>query len=232
MQEKDSKKRKGTPGADTNEAAATQEPQDTSKTIPLGTDVKRNNVKDKFKDKGEEQDNSKPPLSKEETIEFYNQNLPFMRLQDEYEEIIYKFNERKIKNLELQVREVEALGYLSQWKATQDDAKRRQEAEQKMKEEWENMSDEEREEYKKKAQANMRVMEMQAAGFVQYDGTNAHDVLSFVTGEPKPPVVLESEDKSFAFQIPNLNGDGFIELKVYPGQKVSRSLDGGYIISE
>jgi hypothetical protein len=120
-------------------------------------------VKKQYK-QGSEENAPKQPMNKEETIAFYNENLPFMKLQDEYEELVYRFYERKIRNLEAQVRELEAIGYLAQWKAGQDDAKNRQETELKMKEDWEKMTPEEQAEWTKKAQQNIQDLEKQAQG--------------------------------------------------------------------
>lgn len=201
--------------------------------------LKRNGLKDKFKEKSDQAEKeAKPPMTKEETIVFYNENLPFMRLQDEYEELLYKFHERKVKNLELQVREVEAIGYLAQWKAGQDDAKRRADHEAKMKEEWDKLSPEEREEHIKKAQANLKKMEEQAktgAGMgVVYDGTNAAQVLSFVEGIPFNPdrVVpfTNEEAKQICFSIPDQQG-GTTEVCMVPGQLIERLENGEFIVS-
>lgn len=118
-------------------------------------------LKEEFRN-GPEQE-QKAPMSKEDTIKFYTENIPFMKLQDEYEEYIFKFNERKTRQLELQVREIEAVGYLSQWKAGQDEAKKRKENEDKMKADWDAMSPEEQEEWKQKAKKNLEDIEKQAA---------------------------------------------------------------------
>jgi hypothetical protein len=193
--------------------------------------LKRNGLKEEFKKKGEEVDEaSKPPMTKEETVKFYEENLPFMKMQDEFEELKYRFNERRIKNLELQVREVEALGYLAQWKAGQDEAQRKHDHEQKMKEEWDAMTPEQQEEYKQKAKVNMKIMEMQAKNNLEYTGDNAHEVHMFVTSEPKTePIIMENEEKKFCFQVPG--PDGFIELCMVPGQHISRNGEGEFIIS-
>ncbi len=193
--------------------------------------LKRNGLKEKFKKKGEELDEKeKPPMNMEETIKFYKEKLPFMRLQDEYDETVYRFNERRVKNLELQVRELEAIGYLGQWKAQQDEAKRKHDNEQKMKEEWDAMTPEQREEWKQKAKANLRIMEMQAKGSVLYDGTNAGDIMSFVTGELHSEIISQEEDKHFCFQIPDGAG-GFTELCLVPGQTLTRTEAGEFIVS-
>ena len=102
-------------------------------------------------------------MTKEETIKFYEENLPFMKLQDEYERLAFSFQERKVAALELQVRELEAIGYLSEWKAGQDAAKERKEQEEKMKAEWEAMTPEQQEEFRKQAQANLEEMEKMAS---------------------------------------------------------------------
>ena len=94
---------------------------------------KPGSVKEQFNQGPESGQQQSAPMTKEETIKFYEENLPFMRMQDEYEKLAFSFQERKVANLELQVRELEAIGYLSQWKAGQDEAKRRQEQEEKMK---------------------------------------------------------------------------------------------------
>lgn len=200
---------------------------------PQRPKLKRNGLGEDFKKKGEEIDKeNKPPMSKDETMKFYEENLPFMRAQEEFENLRYSFEERRIKHLELQVRELEALGYLSQWKAGQDEANRRKEAEDKMKAEWEAMTPEEKEEWKKKAQANMRVMEMQAKGNVIYDGTNAHDIFSFVTGELCAEIVFDEDntEKKFCFQIPAGEGK-FTEVCMLPGNKLTRTEAGEFIVS-
>jgi hypothetical protein len=109
------------------------------------------------------QEEQKVPMNKEETLKHYEDNLPFMRLQDEYEKLAFSFTERKIAHLELQVRELEAIGYLSQWKAGQDEAKKRHDQEKQMKAEWDAMTPEQQDEYRKQAQANLAEMEKQAA---------------------------------------------------------------------
>lgn len=122
--------------------------------------LKKPGVKEQF-NQGPEQ--KQPSMTKEETIQFYEENIPFMRMQDEYEKLAFAFQERKVAALELQVRELEAIGYLSQWKAGQDDAKRRQEQEEKMKAEWDAMTPEQQEEYRKQARVNLAELEKQAA---------------------------------------------------------------------
>lgn len=107
-------------------------------------------------------DNEKQTMTKEETIKYYEENLPLMRLQDEYEKLAFGFQERKVMALELQVRELEAIGYLSEWKAGQDAANARKEQEEKMKAEWDAMTPEQQEEYRKQAQANLAEMEKMA----------------------------------------------------------------------
>ena len=123
---------------------------------------KPGSVKEQFNQGPESGQQQSAPMTKEETIKFYEENLPFMRMQDEYEKLAFSFQERKVANLELQVRELEAIGYLSQWKAGQDEAKRRQEQEEKMKAEWDAMTPEQQEEYRKQAQANLQEMEKMA----------------------------------------------------------------------
>lgn len=200
-------------------------PQDTER-----PKLKSRTFKDKFKEKGKQEDEkNKPPMNMEETIEFYEKNLPFMKMQDEYEELVYRFNERKVKNLELQVREVEAIGFLAQWKNQQDDAHRRYEEEQKMKEAWEKMTPEEREEYKKKAQASLKIMDMQAKGEVKYDGTNAHQIMEFVTGEPHEPIVVDDPTGKISFQVPTADGQ-LNELSMVPGQTLARAEDGNFMV--
>lgn len=124
--------------------------------------LKRPTVREQFAT-GPEQTEQKAPMSKEDTIKFYEENLPFMKMQDEYEKLAFSFAERKVAYLELQVRELEAIGYLSQWKAGQDEAKRRQEHEEKMKAEWDAMTPEQQDEYRKQAEANIAEIQKQAA---------------------------------------------------------------------
>lgn len=194
--------------------------------------LKRNGVKDEFKKKGEELDKEqRPPMSKEDTVKFYEENIPFMKLQDEYEEYIYRFNERKVKSLELQVRELEAIGFLGQWKAQQDEAKRRHDQETKMKEEWDAMTDGQKEEYKQKAKANIRVMELQAKGSILYTGENAGDVMSFMTGELHQPIIVESSDKKFCIQIPD-GQEKAVEICMLPGQTLTRTEAGEFIVTQ
>lgn len=107
-------------------------------------------------------DNEKQTMTKEETIKYYEENLPLMRLQDEYEKLAFAFQERKVMALELQVRELEAIGYLGEWKAGQDAANARKEQEEKMKAEWDAMTPEQQEKYRKQAQANLAEMEKMA----------------------------------------------------------------------
>lgn len=215
-----------------NDAANTQaDPtQDKSKERPK---LKRNGLKEEFKKKGEDLDKEQtPPMSKEDTVKFYEDNLPFMRLQEEFEEIKYKFDERRIKNLELRVRELEAVGFLGQWKAQQDDAQRRHDQEQKMKEEWDAMTPEQQEEYKQKAKANLRIMELQAKGHVIYDGTNAGDIMSFITGELHGDIISNEPDKKYCVQIPDLHKEGaFVEICMIPGQTLTRTEAGEFIVS-
>ena len=121
---------------------------------------KPGSVKDQFNQGPDGQE--KKSMTKEETITYYEENLPLMRLQDEYEKLAFSFQERKVLALELQVRELEAIGYLSEWKAGQDAAKIRMEQEEKMKAEWEAMTPEQQQEYAKKAKANLAEMEEMA----------------------------------------------------------------------
>lgn len=192
--------------------------------------LKKNGLKEQFKKKGDEQDEQqKAPMSKEDTIKFYEENLPFMRIQDEFDELAYRFEERKIKQLELRVRQTEAVGYLAQWKAQQDESTRKHEQEQKMKEQWDAMTPEQREEFKQQAKANLHIMEMQAKGKILYDGTNAHDIVSFVTGELHPQIIIENKDKKFTFEIPVEGGN--VDLSIVPGQTLSRTEAGEFIVS-
>ena len=124
--------------------------------------LKKPGIKEQF-NQGPEDEQQKAPMTKEETIRHYEENLPFMRMQDEYEKLAFNHAERKIAYLEIQVRELEAIGYLTQWKAGQDEAKRRHEQEEQMKAEWDAMTPEQQEEYRKQAQANLAEMEKQAA---------------------------------------------------------------------
>lgn len=214
---------------ETPQAQAVEQEHDTE--VQDRPRLKKPAFKEEFKEKGKEEDaKNKPPMSKDETMKFYEENLPFMRAQDEYEEIVYRFNERKVKNLELQVREVEAIGFLAQWKAQQDEAKRRHDAEQEMKEKWEKMTPEEREEYKKQAQANLKIMDMQAKGEVTYDGENRGQIISFITGEiyDNADFTVE-EDGGFKFQAPTQAGT-LVDLCIYPGQKLARAEDGNFMI--
>jgi len=110
--------------------------------------LKKPSIKDQFlKESDGSQGEERKLMTKEETIAFYEESIPFMKLQDEYEKLAYSFAERKVNYLELQVREIEAIGYLSQWKAGQDEAKRRQEQEEKIKAEWDAMTPEQKEQY-------------------------------------------------------------------------------------
>jgi len=120
-------------------------------------------LKSQFNKGPESAQENAAPMSKEDTIKYYEENVPFMKMQDEYEELMYKFHERKVKNIELQVRELEAIGYLAQWKAGQDDAKRRQEQEEEMKAQWDAMTPEQQEEWKQRAKENLAEIEKQAA---------------------------------------------------------------------
>lgn len=133
-------------------------------------------IKDQYSE-GPEQTEGKAPMSKEDTIKFYEENLPFMKMQDEYEKLAFAFAERKIAYLELQVRELEAIGYLSQWKAGQDDAKRRQEQEEKMKAEWDAMTPEQQDEYRKQAEANIAEMQKQAQAQGNAEGNFDHPLM-------------------------------------------------------
>jgi len=124
--------------------------------------LKKTSIKEQF-NQGPENEQQKAPMTKEETIKHYEENLPFMRMQDEYEKMAFNHAQRKVEYLELQVRELEAIGYLTQWKAGQDEAKRMHEQEEKMKAEWDAMTPEQQDEYRKQAQANLAEMERQAA---------------------------------------------------------------------
>jgi hypothetical protein len=124
---------------------------------------KPTSVKEQFNQGPDDMQEQRQPMTKEETIKFYEENLPFMKLQDEYEKLAFSFQERKVAALELQVRELEAIGYLSEWKAGQDVAKERKEQEEKMKAEWEAMTPEQQEEFRKQAQANLEEMEKMAS---------------------------------------------------------------------
>lgn len=107
----------------------------------------------------------KKQMTREETMVFYQENLPFMRLDDEYNELAYKFNERRVKMLELEVRNIEALGYLTNWKAGQEAARKAQEEGvivEGMKKEWDAMSDEEKAEMTQKAKENVEAIKKQA----------------------------------------------------------------------
>ena len=212
-----------------NDAPTAPAEQEQTKTRPA---LKRNGLNEEARKKGEEIDKeNKPPMSKEDTIKFYEDNLPFMRMQDEFETLRYNFEKRRIDSLELQVRELQALGYLAEWEAGQKEAQRRKENEDKMKAEWDAMSDEEKEQWKEKAKRNMRIMEMQAKGTVKYDGTNAGDILSFVTGELNDGITVDSEDKKFSFQIPDASKPGELTtLSMLPGQTISRTEGGEFIV--
>jgi hypothetical protein len=100
-----------------------------------------------------------------------------MKMQDEYEKLAFAFAERKVAYLELQVRELEAIGYLSQWKAGQDEAKRRQEQEEKMKAEWDAMTPEQQDEYRKQAEANIAEMQKQAQAQENAEGNFNHPLM-------------------------------------------------------
>ena len=201
--------------------------------------LKRNNVKGDFKEKSDQAEKeARPPMTKEETMAFYEKELPFMRAQDEYEDLLYKFHERKVKNLELQVREVESIGYLAQWKAGQDDAKRRADHEAKMKEEWDAMTPEQQAEWTEKAKNNLKDMEQQAktgAGMgVVYDGSNAAQVLCFVEGTPfdaNREVAVNETTGQFCFPIPDLQNGGTTEVCMVPGQLIERLENGEFVIS-
>ncbi len=195
--------------------------------------LKRNHLKDGFRKKGDELDEKQKPLmTKEETVKFYEENLPFMRLQDEYEELAHRFAERRVRTMELQVREVEAIGALSQWKAQQDDAKRKHEHEEKMKAEWDAMTPEQQEEWKMKAKKSINIMEMQAKGEVLYTGENITDVIEFVTGDPHNTIIQDpAAEGKFSFQCPLPNGE-FTDMTILPGQTIARANDGGFVISQ
>lgn len=157
--------------SDADEAIAEPEPEAEQPVVTSQDEVtdqptvRRNGYKDEFKKKGDEVDQAaKPPMSKEETLKFYEENIPLMKLQDEYDELMFRFHERKVRQIELQVREVEAIGYLSNWKAGQDEAKRKAEYEAQMKEQWDKMSPEEQESYRQKAKLNMLNLDRQAKG--------------------------------------------------------------------
>jgi hypothetical protein len=122
--------------------------------------LKQQSIKEQF-NQGPESEQKKT-MTKEETIKHLDENLPFMRMQDEYDRLAFAFAERKVSYLELQVRELEAIGYLSQWKAGQDEANRIHEQEEKMKAEWDAMTPEQQDEYRKQAQANIAEIEKQA----------------------------------------------------------------------
>lgn len=126
--------------------------------------LKKPSIREQFSQGPEQpQGEEKKPMTKEETIVFYEENLPFMKLQDEYEKLAYSFAERKVGYLELQVREIEAIGYLSQWKAGQDAANERKKQEEQMQAEWDAMTPEQQEQYRKEAQANIEEMQRMAA---------------------------------------------------------------------
>jgi hypothetical protein len=128
--------------------------------------LKKPGIREQFNQGPEQQSEGgaqKTPMTKEETMKFYEENLPFMKMQDEYEKLALSFADRKVAHLELQVRELEAIGYLSQWKAGQDEAKKRHEQEEQMKAEWDAMTPEQQDEYRKQAEANLAEMQRQAA---------------------------------------------------------------------
>jgi hypothetical protein len=124
---------------------------------------KPESVKEQFNQGPTGQEQQKQPMTKEETIQYYNENLPFMKLQNEYEQLAFAFQERKVAALELQVRELEAISYLSEWKAGQDAANERKKQEEKMKAEWDAMTPEQQDEFRKQAQANLEEMEKMAS---------------------------------------------------------------------
>ena len=124
-------------------------------------EIKTNGVKDQYMEQ-EVPVAQKRIETKEEAEAFYNDAIPFMKLEGEYEELAYKHSERRVKQLELQVRELEAIGYLSQWKAGQDEAKRKAEYEEKRKAEWDAMTPEQQDEWKEKAKQNLVELDRQA----------------------------------------------------------------------
>lgn len=208
--------------------------QSKKETTETGENQQRQSFKDKFNQGPEE----KVSMTKEETLKFYEDNLPLMRSQDEYDELSYRFKERRVKLLELQVREVESVGYLSQWKAGQDAASAQQikekEAQEKAKAEWEAMSPEEQEEWKKKAMENIERLEKQAKGElghgVLYDGTNAGEVVAFVNGGPVTEIEVNSEDGSFSFSTTKLSGESHF-MTILPGTLIERNEEGELIVS-
>lgn len=118
-------------------------------------------------------DEQKAPMTKEEAMKFYEEEMPFMKLQDEYEKFAFTHEERKVGMLELRVRELEAVDYLTRWKAQMDEMIRQEKLEkerreqieknnEKMKADWEAMSPEQRQEYIRQAQATAEDVKRQA----------------------------------------------------------------------
>lgn len=213
--------------AENQDLQGSGEPVPQQETTREGDTIGRNSFKEQFKEGSERE--AQPRMSKEDTIKFYEESIPFMKLQDEYEDLIYRHKERTVKTLELEVRHIEAIGYLAQWKQGQDEARHREEQEKEMKEKWEKMSDEEKEEHTRKAMENLEIMKVQAKGSVTYDGNNAHLVMTLVKGEPCTSIVVEGEDKQFSFQLPQAGG-GFREVTMVPGQIISRTEKGELVV--
>lgn len=56
---------------------------------------------------------------------------------------------------------------------------------------------------------------------ILYDGSNAGEVFSFVTGQPVSNYVTNGAD--FSFQIPSNDEKGFTELTIKVGQTISKT---------
>lgn len=117
------------------------------------------NKPESMKDEYIEKSNQVAPkqqLSKDESTKILKENLPYMRLQDEYDEIIFKMDVRRISRLEMNVREIEAVSYLTEWKRGQETAKQQHDMETSAKQAWDAMTPEEQVAYQAKAEAIMK----------------------------------------------------------------------------
>lgn len=124
--------------------------------------TEKKSIRDTFNEASNEA--SRAPMTKEETEMFYDKELPFMRKQAEFENLKLRFKEVGVEDLELQVRQIEALTYLAKWKNHQDAMKKQADEEAAEQERLANMTEEERTaELSKKMMANLADMERQIA---------------------------------------------------------------------
>lgn len=124
--------------------------------------TEKKSIRDTFNEASNEA--SKGPMTREETEMFYDKELPFMRKQAEFENLRLRFKEVGVEDLELQVRQIEALSYLAKWKNHQDAMKQQADQEAAEQERLANMTEEERTaELSKKMMANLADMERQIA---------------------------------------------------------------------